>query len=80
MTGLQENDVVRRARMGDRRAFESLYRMHFARIHEAVATRTRNRDDVDDLVRRMDEDCYNARFMLAGSTPPPDKGRTAFNP
>ena len=37
-------------------------------------------DDVDDLVRHMDEDCYNARFMLAGSAPPPDKGRTAFNP
>lgn len=35
---------------------------------------------VEDLVRRMDEDCYNARFMLAGSQPPPDIGRTAFNP
>jgi riboflavin kinase/FMN adenylyltransferase len=36
-------------------------------------------DNVDDLVKKMDEDCYNARFMLAGSKPPRSMGRTAFN-
>jgi riboflavin kinase/FMN adenylyltransferase len=36
-------------------------------------------DNVDDLVKKMDEDCYNARFMLEGSTPPRIMGRTAFN-
>lgn len=35
--------------------------------------------DVDDLVKQMGEDCYKARFMLAGSKPPRDMGRTAFN-
>lgn len=34
---------------------------------------------VDDLVRQMGEDGYNARFQLAGSRPPRDMGRTAFN-
>ncbi len=51
MTGIAEHEVVRRARMGDRRAFESLYSAHFARIHATVSARTRNRDDVDDLVQ-----------------------------
>jgi len=36
-------------------------------------------ETVEDLVRQMDEDCYNARFMLGGSRPPRDMGRTAFN-
>ncbi len=36
-------------------------------------------DNAGDLVRRMDEDSYNARFQLAGSRPPRDMGRTAFN-
>ena len=36
-------------------------------------------DNVDDLVKKMDEDCYNARFMLEGSQPPRSMGRTAFN-
>lgn len=36
-------------------------------------------DAVADLVTQMAEDCYNARFMLAGSSPPRDVGRTAFN-
>lgn len=31
------------------------------------------------LVRQMREDGYNARFQLAGSRPPRDMGRTAFN-
>ncbi len=34
---------------------------------------------VSDLVRQMGEDSSNARFQLAGSTPPRDRGRTAFN-
>ena len=36
-------------------------------------------DTADALVRQMREDCYNARFQLAGSRPPRDMGRTAFN-
>ena len=36
-------------------------------------------DRVGDLVRQMGEDGYNARFQLAGSRPPRDMGRTAFN-
>lgn len=36
-------------------------------------------EQVDDLVRQMGEDGYNARFQLAGSRPPRDMGRTAFN-
>lgn len=36
-------------------------------------------ESVADLLKQMDEDCYNARFMLAGSRPPRDMGRTAFN-
>ena len=36
-------------------------------------------DNIDDLVKKMDEDCYNARFMLKGSKPPRSMGRTAFN-
>lgn len=35
--------------------------------------------DAGALVRRMREDAYNARFQLAGSRPPRDMGRTAFN-
>ena len=36
-------------------------------------------DGADTLVRQMRVDCYNARFQLAGSRPPRDMGRTAFN-
>ena len=36
-------------------------------------------DSVEDLIKQMDEDCYKARFMLTGSRPPRDMGRTAFN-
>lgn len=36
-------------------------------------------DSVDALVETMASDCETARFMLAGSKPPRDQGRTAFN-
>lgn len=36
-------------------------------------------DSVDALIAAMAEDCRAARFMLAGSKPPRDLGRTAFN-
>ncbi|MDP6352870.1 MAG: bifunctional riboflavin kinase/FAD synthetase [Alphaproteobacteria bacterium] len=36
-------------------------------------------DDIAELTRQMAEDCRNARFMLKGSSPPADVGRTPFN-
>jgi RNA polymerase sigma-70 factor (ECF subfamily) len=51
MIGQEEHEVVRRARTGDRQAFDSLYRMHVSRVRATVAARARDRDDVDDLVQ-----------------------------
>ncbi|MDP6039714.1 MAG: RNA polymerase sigma factor [Candidatus Latescibacteria bacterium] len=47
----EEQMMVLKARAGDNAAFGKLYTANVARIYSVVASRTRNREDIDDLVQ-----------------------------
>ncbi len=51
MSYTEERRMILRARAGDQGAFEALYRTYFHRVYAAVAQRTRDRDEVEDLVQ-----------------------------
>ena len=47
----EEQTMVLKARMGDGIAFGKLYKANVARIYAIVASHTKNKDDIDDLVQ-----------------------------
>ena len=47
----EEQALIMSARAGDGMAFERLYKKNVARVYAVVASRTQNRDDIDDLVQ-----------------------------
>ena len=47
---VSEQVLIRRAVHRDQRAFDQLYERYHAQIYGIVASRARDRDDVDDLV------------------------------
>lgn len=51
MAPIEEQAIIMRARAGDGTAFEKLYKANLARVYAVVASRTQNRDDIDDLVQ-----------------------------
>jgi len=51
MAPSEEQDIILKARAGDRGAFDKLYSTHVARIYAVVASRTRDQDDIEDLVQ-----------------------------
>ncbi|MCZ6636368.1 MAG: sigma-70 family RNA polymerase sigma factor [bacterium] len=46
-----EKEIILRARAGDGEAFARLYQKYFSRIYGVVARRTRDREEVEDLVQ-----------------------------
>lgn len=48
-SGAEDARLVRRAREGDREAFETLVRRHLAAAHRVALSRTGNRYDADDV-------------------------------
>lgn len=48
-SGAEDARLVRRAREGDREAFEQLVRRHLAAAHRVALSRTGNRHDADDV-------------------------------
>ncbi len=71
MVQAPESDFVRRAKEGDRRAFDTLYRMHHPQIHGVIARRTSDRDLVEDLVQ--------VTFLKAFRSLPSFRGEAAFS-
>jgi RNA polymerase sigma-70 factor (ECF subfamily) len=51
---LEEQALIRRARSGDRAAFEELVRMHFTRIYAFLHRMIGNHEDAEDLA----QDCF----------------------
>ena len=47
----EEQTMILKARMGDGIAFGKLYKANVARIYSVVASHTKNKDDIDDLVQ-----------------------------
>ncbi len=47
----EEQTMILKARMGDGIAFGKLYKANVARIYAIVASHTKNKDDIDDLVQ-----------------------------
>ena len=47
----EEQTMILKARMGDGIAFGKLYKANVARIYAVVASHTKNKDDIDDLVQ-----------------------------
>ncbi|GMR13924.1 MAG: sigma-70 family RNA polymerase sigma factor [Gemmatimonadota bacterium] len=47
------DELVRKARTGDRQAFERLIRLHFGRIHRWALIGTGDPDDADDVTQRV---------------------------
>lgn len=47
----EEQMMILKARAGDGTAFGKLYQANVARIYSVVASRTRNKEDIDDLVQ-----------------------------
>ena len=47
----EEQTMILKARMGDGIAFGKLYQANVARIYAIVASHTKNKDDIDDLVQ-----------------------------
>ena len=66
-----ESNTVRRAREGDRRAFDALYRKHHPQIQGVIAKRTHDRDLVEDLVQ--------VTFLKAFRSLPAFRGEAAFS-
>jgi RNA polymerase sigma-70 factor, ECF subfamily len=51
MSSAEERETIHRALTGDQNAFRKLYRTHRDRIKATVAQRTKDPDDVEDLVQ-----------------------------
>ena len=66
MAPSEEQAVIVRARAGDGRAFERLYRMHVGRVQAVVAGRTKCRDDVEDLVQVVFLRAYEGLHRFRG--------------
>ena len=49
----EEENLVRRARQGDKEAFAQLYEVHFDRIYRYVAIRIRDRTEVEDMTQQV---------------------------
>ena len=76
MTGVAEDDgvsealLVRQARNGDARSFESLYRRHEGRVYALCLRMTRSPERA--------EDCTQEAFVKAWRSLPAFEGRSAF--
>ena len=51
MSSSEERETIRKALDGDQSAYRNLYRKHRDRIQATVSTRTKDRDDIDDIVQ-----------------------------
>lgn len=60
LVGDADAPLVRRARTGDREAFDALVRLHFETVHRLLFRMTKNHEDAEDLAQESFARAYGA--------------------
>lgn len=54
------NDLIKKAKAGDRRSFDALYRLYMTPIYRFAYARLKNKDDAEDVVQEVFLRAYQA--------------------